>query len=220
MAFFNIKDIKFKPRPIPDTPEYTPPVVPQPETPEDGSTPFIPIPSHDGNITIKLYNTSSENNMLNKVLTNEISYNGVFKTDTDSINPVIELETNDNITTHNYAYISIFNRYYFIKNIELCTGHIYKLYLTVDVLMSHKEGIKNLVCIVDRVQDKSKAYPNLYNENYVNDMGNRTELKQFPNIVFTDIPKLVLVVNGAYSEESENNNSLGILDGDYNGGIV
>lgn len=204
MAYFKSRK-QYTPRPIPDVPPYIPPSPPIPPTPESGSTPDVPRPSYNANITINLYQTTSENNMLNKVLTGEKTFNGVFKTDTDNINPVIEIETTDNITQYNYCYISIFNRYYYIKNIELCTGYIFRLYLTVDVLMSHKDGIKNLVCIVDRIQDKSKSYPNLYNENYVNDMGNRTELKKFPNTVFTDEPKLVLVVNGAYVSESTGN---------------
>lgn len=223
MAYFNIKERKIEPRPIPPTPPYVPPTPPTPPQPGEGSTPDIIRPTYNSNITITLYQTTSENNMINKVLTNSKQFSNVFKVDTDSIRPVIEIETSDNISQYNYCYIDIFHRYYYINDIELSTGHIFKLYLTVDVLMSHKDGIKNMVCILDRVQEKGKAYLNLSNENYVNDLGNRTTIKKFPTKIFSSTPKLVLVVNGAYSESTQtgtDENSgphIGVLDGDGSG---
>lgn len=56
------------------------------------------------------------------------------------INPVIELHTQYNINDYNYAHIPVFNRYYFISNIEYNRGFVY-VYLTCDVLATYKTEI-------------------------------------------------------------------------------
>lgn len=216
MAFFNTKERKYIPRPIPPTPPYVPPVVPIPPEPGEGTTPDVPRPTYNSNINITLYQTISENNMVNKVLLNSKQFTAVFKSNTVTINPIIELETTENITQHNYCYIDVLHRYYYISDIEYIIGHIYRIHLSVDVLMSHKNGIKNMVCIVDRTQEKGKSYSDLPNENYINDTSMRTEIKEFPNIKFTDDPNIVLVVNGAYNEDANSaaGGNIGVLDGD------
>ena len=59
------------------------------------------------------------------------------------------------ITTANYAYIQDFNRYYFIESIEISTSargyrRLYRLDLSIDVLMTYKDQIENLSPYVAR----------------------------------------------------------------------
>lgn len=54
------------------------------------------------------------------------------------------------IPTANYCFIDEFNRYYYINDIETINNHLYKLYMTCDVLMSYKDKIKDLSCFVLR----------------------------------------------------------------------
>lgn len=59
------------------------------------------------------------------------------------------------ITTANYAYIPDFNRYYFIESIEISTSakgdrRLYRLDLSIDVLMTYKDEIRNLTPYVAR----------------------------------------------------------------------
>ena len=121
-------------------------------------------------MNIKLYKSTSERIRLDKTsyLTEIASLNGTLREMVDLLSPsvVVELEPEsynvvtagaDNviaddsnvvtetmrITTANYAYISDFNRYYFIESIEISTSargnrRLYRLELSIDVMMSYK----------------------------------------------------------------------------------
>ncbi len=96
---------------------------------------------------IKLYITTSEKNKIGKTLTSDRSFNGNLRNETSVINPIIILES-DNISTFNYAYIPDFNRYYFITEISSVKNGLWKISLSVDVLESFKDSIKNLSVIL------------------------------------------------------------------------
>lgn len=65
-----------------------------------------------------------------------------IKTPSSVVHPVIELATptSANILTSNYAYISSFNRYYFINDIQFNNG-FWLISLTCDVLATYKSTI-------------------------------------------------------------------------------
>lgn len=100
---------------------------------------------------IYLYKNSSESNRLDKTkyLTSVGSAFGNFRDICDIINPVINIEYKK-IPEFNYLYIPNFNRYYFVDKYEIIRTNIFRLYLHVDVLMSYKDGIKNLECLILR----------------------------------------------------------------------
>ena len=88
--------------PIPDTPGYIPPVVPTPPTPGSGSTPNIPRPTYSGNVTITFYNNSSDNNEVNKSISQKDEKTVVFKEDVDLIEPSIVINSDSDVVTSNY----------------------------------------------------------------------------------------------------------------------
>lgn len=100
---------------------------------------------------IYLYKNNSESNRLDKTkyLTSVGSAFGNFRDICDIINPVINIEYKK-IPDFNYLYIPNFNRYYFVDKYEIIRTNIFRLYLHVDVLMSYKDGIKKLECLVLR----------------------------------------------------------------------
>ena len=89
---------------------------------------------------IKLYTTNSANNVINKVLENEIEYDIKLKDNTSIKTPMIVLRSDD-IILSNYAYIEKFGRYYFIERIELYPNNIYNIYLRCDVLETYKDEL-------------------------------------------------------------------------------
>ena len=89
---------------------------------------------------IKLYTTNSANNVIGKVLKNEVEYDVQFKQSTDIENPMVVLKSDD-IILANYAYIEHFGRYYFVDKIELFPNSIYNIYLKCDVLESYKDEL-------------------------------------------------------------------------------
>ena len=91
---------------------------------------------------MKLYNTDSPNETINKHKSNEVEYNIRIKKQTSVNNPVIILKSNTYIDS-NYAYIPSFDRYYYIRNIRVFPNKVYELSLKCDVLESFKEDILN-----------------------------------------------------------------------------
>ena len=134
---------------------------------------------------LKLYKNLSEKNHLDKNITqlgNDIS--GTLRDDCSIINPVIAIEDIEgfDIKICNYAYIEEFGRFYFINNIT-CKGQLYELNMHVDVLTTHKNGIRANQAVIARQQSnynlylqdgvfKTYAYPHI-------------QIKQFPT-GFTD----------------------------------
>lgn len=144
-------------------------------------------------MTITLYNTSSETNRVTKKLTNEINLSGTLRERTNVINPSILIEYNGNITS-NYCYISEFGRYYFINNITYEGNKLFRLDLSVDVLMSYRSDILKQTCIVKRNQNSWNLY--IPDNSFGNLSYLMTQTKTFPN-GFSNIGEYILVVAGS-----------------------
>lgn len=141
---------------------------------------------------IKLYISSDETNKIDKTITNEIVLTGTIKDETSVINPIILIEA-DNLTQYNYCYIPLFKRYYFIKDITVVRNHLFRLFLDIDVLMSYKDEILNLDCIVNKQENNSTPY--------VNDNSRIYENRNFTSIInyrngFDDDGNFILITAG------------------------
>ena len=105
---------------------------------------------------LQLYNTNSETNRINKVLTDKTEFNVRLKDQSSIINPVLLLKSETYIN-FNYAYIPTFKRYYFVDDVSVFPNKIYILTLRCDVLTSFKEDIlKSYARIIE--QTNSNAY--------------------------------------------------------------
>ena len=100
--------------------------------------------------TISLFKTTSENNRVVKTLTDEKQLSGELRNQTSVLNPSIRIESADNISTYNYAYISEFGRYYYITDIVSVRTNCWLVSLRCDVLMSYKDQIKSIIGVVVR----------------------------------------------------------------------
>lgn len=111
---------------------------------------------------IILYQTKSETNKINKVLTSPLNLNVVRLLDDTSVTePVIDVRNSiGNLSIKNYAYIQALQRYYFITSYEILSNDIVRLHLSVDVLMSFKNDINNLSVIAERSSNKGNVYLN------------------------------------------------------------
>lgn len=110
-------------------------------------------------VEINLYQTASEPTMVEKTLVEKATVTGYFKQVQDITAPVIDLAFNDRETFNlyfnsNYAYIALFNRYYFISRKEVGMNNILSIYMDEDVLMSFKTEIYNLVPFVLRQEQE------------------------------------------------------------------
>lgn len=91
--------------------------------------------------TATLYTIKDRKNVIGKTLGTGTEYKIVLK-DRQTIDDInVDVFTNNSLITFNYCYIPIFNRYYFINDIEIFPNNIYRLHLHIDVLETYKEDI-------------------------------------------------------------------------------
>lgn len=90
-------------------------------------------------VTLELYKVTNQTNELTKTLNNAVVVEGVFRGEVDSIDVVVEIESNT--YDFNYVYIPSLNKYYFLDNITHVNAKIVRLYLHCDVLMTYKTDI-------------------------------------------------------------------------------
>lgn len=115
-------------------------------------SPFPPGPT---GFTINLYHQSGEVKVVHKesfyvdddgnhvyYLDSPIRVTGTMRMPCDEMNPVVVIEA-DSKPTQNYAYIPIFNRYYFISDRTCINSRLYALTLTEDVLTSAAAKLTN-----------------------------------------------------------------------------
>lgn len=104
-------------------------------------------------IELRFYNNIAEFNRVDKTnyLTEVTSLYGVLKEPVSITEPVISIEY-ELLPHFNYVYIPEFNRYYFIDDYVIDVNNIYILKLSIDVLMSYKQGILGTSAFITRTE--------------------------------------------------------------------
>lgn len=129
---------------------------------------------------IRMYNNSSDSNILDKTLNNMVEYPVKIKGTIDILRPTIQMQIKEKFI-YNYCYIPDFNRYYYIDSIEVFPNNLYELRLKCDVLMSFKDSIIGSIGILKR-----KVY-NGYIESGISEV--KKEVKIYNSDVTIDIEK-------------------------------
>lgn len=110
---------------------------------------------------IILYINSSENNRLEKTISQLATFSGELRSECSIIDPVITFEGSlSDFAGANYLYIQSFNRYYFIRNIRSIRTGLVEVTAHVDVLMSFADAIKDNTAIIKRNASKWNLYLN------------------------------------------------------------
>lgn len=141
---------------------------------------------------MKMYNTKSSNNVINKVLENEHEFDIKFKDKTDIVNPVVILHSATLILS-NYAYIPDFNRYYFVDKIELFPNSVYNITLRCDVLESFKDDILASSGFINQQSQNVNKY---YNSNYQSEVRKEVDLYKSNVTIPIDVKSTILVTIG------------------------
>lgn len=112
-------------------------------------------------VTVSLYNSSAESNVVDKTshITSAGSLSGTFKGEVSVTNPSITFYFNG-VPSFNYVYIQKFSRYYYVTAITNISNNLWRADLKCDVLMSFKNEILNLYCVIARQE-------NSYNDNLI-----------------------------------------------------
>ena len=89
--------------------------------------------------TLELYKVTNQPNELTKTLNDAVVLNGAFRSEIDSIDVIVEIETTN--YDFNYVYIPSLNKYYFLQNLVHVNAKIIRMQLHCDVLMTYKADI-------------------------------------------------------------------------------
>ena len=129
-------------------------------------------------MNVTLYNNSSPNNAVNKIITkigdtmSTVNANRPI----DVMNPTIVIAYNASYIGANYMYIQEFGRYYYINDIEIENGNIMNISGHVDVLKSFWNSFKGSRCIAER---STSNYNEYLIDSMVNILGTyRTEVRR------------------------------------------
>ena len=90
-------------------------------------------------VTLELYKVTNQPNELTKTLNNAVIVNGSFRSEIDSMDVIVEIESNT--YEFNYIHIPSLNKYYFLQNIIHVNAKIIRMQLHCDVLMTYKTDI-------------------------------------------------------------------------------
>ena len=102
-------------------------------------------------MNVILYNNKSDKRQLVKNISEIKTISATAKGDINIISPTLIIQNFS--TDFNYCYITDFDRYYFVKSITLLTGQRVQIDLSIDVLMTYKEEIKNLTVNILRYEN-------------------------------------------------------------------
>ena len=148
-----------------------------------------------------LYNTTSDNRVLSKNIALIKEIDAELKDANDVISPTLKIQRFEGWEKVNYIYIKSFNRYYYVNTIKQLLGNTILLDCSVDVLMSNKDAIGNLTCIIDKQENSSTTY----SDKYLDDGSFVTECRTFNSILnfpagFNDDGEFILITAGRVGE--------------------
>lgn len=147
-------------------------------------------------MNIKLCSSTSEIVAINKDISIIDDVSATIKGALSVENPVLILQYKSDIQSNvNYVYIPEYNRYYFVTDIINLTGGRYEIHCKVDVLMSFKDNILNLSCIVDKQSSKDNANMYLDDGSFVVQSKEFVDTINFPN-GFNDNGEFILITAG------------------------
>lgn len=107
---------------------------------------------------ITFYKNSSDKNVLTKDITEVLTVDFKFKNSSSILRPLLYVKYNATILTCNYCYIDVTDRYYYIVDTIVTNNSTLELTLDVDVLMSYRNYILNLYCLIDRQEFNYNPY--------------------------------------------------------------
>ena len=144
---------------------------------------------------MKLFNNISENIATSKTLINETLIKGVLRDECSILNPSFVVES-VTVPKFNYAYVSIWDRYYFINEITSIKYGMWRLDMSVDVLQTYDELIAVQKGFVER--NEFEHNPDIIDDTYVFEQDYNVEVQ-------TKLPKLF---SNPYKIESPNPNAI------------
>lgn len=145
----------------------------------------------EGSQEFILYKNRADAHRVNKTLylTQVGKIYGVYRENISYTNMAIVIEYTNPID-FNYVYIPSLNRYYFVSQVTILNNKLCELSLSIDVLMTYRNGIYKLHAFVDRNET-------IYDDDVIDDkrvvlQGQDVEVGDIANALFETSPNYVL----------------------------
>lgn len=143
---------------------------------------------------VQFFYNQSDNRQINKTLVEGVTLQGEVRDAASIMNPVIRFES-DAAIRYNYCYIPEFQRYYSFTDITAFRQNVYDISMSADVLMSFKNDILKLSCVVDKQTDAVNG------DEYIDDGSLSTDNLMFVTTYnfpqgLLEKPELILITAG------------------------
>ena len=139
-------------------------------------------------------------NQISKPFSSALDVSGDLREETSIVDPEILIQYAGVLTAYNYAYISAFQRYYFIRNIESFRTSLWKVSMHCDVLKTFSQGILGSPAIIRRSSNNFNMY--LDDPHYKCEVRPMVMTKTFPSGFDTSTASYVLALVGEAVPES------------------
>ena len=144
---------------------------------------------------IILYKNSSEPEKVDKDITGALTLSGSLRNTSEVLNPVIMIAVNaGDCADYNYAYIPLFDRYYYITDMTSERTGLTTISMRVDVLMSWRTQIRTNRAVINHQERAGNVYLN--DGTWFHDSRNFYNIKTFSN-GFNDTGEFILITAGA-----------------------
>lgn len=107
---------------------------------------------------INLGINNSEKVKLDKTVTYMYNLTGTLRDGCSITNPIILVESENNLSRINYVEIPEFNRVYFVTDIETDVNGLWNIHLHCDVLSSFKTGIRSNTGVISKQENDWNLY--------------------------------------------------------------
>lgn len=146
-------------------------------------------------MNITLYKNNSEPEKIDKSLVSGVTLTGSLRNESNILTPRVLLEYDaETLAGLNYAYIPLFDRYYYITEIVSVRNSLCMIILRVDVLMSFKTQIRANYAFIEKQKDAGNKYLN--DGSWFHDSRQFYTVKSYPN-GFNDDGEFILITAGA-----------------------
>lgn len=107
------------------------------------------------------YTITDDTYKVNKTLGTGTTYeNVVMKSETDTVHPVLTIQSTENLSNVNYLYIERYGRYYFAEKPIAVKNGVWEVHCKSDPLMSFKNSLLNITGTVTRSESLYNGYLN------------------------------------------------------------
>ena len=139
---------------------------------------------------------SPDNQLYKQFAADTLDLDFVAKNPVSLYDPVIILQTDQDLSAFNYATITEWGRSYFLDphNIEVIAENRYSIKLQCDSLSTFADQIIGIPCIIDRTENVGGS-PYIRSEAHVVNCKHKTDIINFPS-GFNDSGEWILITAG------------------------